>query len=153
VSSARAAMSCSTYLGCASASAAATKRVPTRTSAGACHQGGRHRATGTDSAGREHRKLNCFEHVIQQGLQPDRPMGMIQVQIRGPDSYTHIRMTPAGRKLVRSWIGQKEYNAPPAGTLREWHWRALAKYRIPEIRGPMQEARATQLPRRRGRGS
>jgi hypothetical protein len=35
-------------------------------------------------------------------------------------------MTPAGRKLVRSWTGAKAYKAPPAGTLREWHWRTLA---------------------------
>lgn len=53
--------------------------------------------------------------------------GLIQVQVRGPDRYPHIRMTPAGRKLVRSWTGQKAYKAPPAGTLREWHWRALSK--------------------------
>jgi hypothetical protein len=53
--------------------------------------------------------------------------GLVQVQIRGPDSYTHIRMTPAGRKLVRSWTGAKVFKAAPGGTLREWHWRALAK--------------------------
>lgn len=53
--------------------------------------------------------------------------GLIQVEERGPDRYPHIRMTAAGRKLVRSWTGQKAYKAPPAGTLREWHWRALAK--------------------------
>ena len=35
-------------------------------------------------------------------------------------------MTTAGRKLVRSWTGAKAYKAPPAGTLKEWHWRALA---------------------------
>ena len=39
----------------------------------------------------------------------------------------HVRMTTAGRKLARSWTGQKAYKAPPAGTLKEWHWRALAK--------------------------
>lgn len=53
--------------------------------------------------------------------------GLIQVVERGPDRYTHIRLTPTGRKLVRSWTGAKAYKAPPAGTLREWHWRALAK--------------------------
>jgi hypothetical protein len=36
-------------------------------------------------------------------------------------------MTPAGRKLVRTWTGAKAYKAPPAGTLREWHWRAVAR--------------------------
>jgi hypothetical protein len=52
--------------------------------------------------------------------------GLVEVAVREPDHYTHIRMTPAGRKLVRSWTGQA-YKAPPPGTLREWHWRALAK--------------------------
>jgi hypothetical protein len=53
--------------------------------------------------------------------------GLIQVTERGPGRYTHIRITTAGRKLMRSWTGQKAYKAPPAGTLQEWHWRALAK--------------------------
>jgi hypothetical protein len=53
--------------------------------------------------------------------------GLIQVRVRGLNNYAHIRMTPAGRKLVRSWTGQRAYKAPPAGTLREWHWRALAR--------------------------
>lgn len=53
--------------------------------------------------------------------------GLIHVIERGPDRYTHIRMTPGGRKLVRSWTGAKAYRAPPAGTLREWHWRALSR--------------------------
>jgi hypothetical protein len=38
----------------------------------------------------------------------------------------YIRLTSAGRRLARSWTGQHAYKAPPAGTLREWHWRALA---------------------------
>ena len=52
--------------------------------------------------------------------------GLVQVQTRGINSYTHLRITTAGRKLVRSWTGAKAYKAPPAGTLKEWHWRALA---------------------------
>jgi len=36
-------------------------------------------------------------------------------------------LTGAGRRLARSWTGQKPYKAPPAGTLKEWHWRALAR--------------------------
>jgi surface antigen len=36
-------------------------------------------------------------------------------------------MTPAGRKLARSLAGTQAYEAPPAGTLKEWHWRAIAK--------------------------
>jgi len=52
--------------------------------------------------------------------------GLVQVQPRGADGYPHLRITPAGRRLVRSWTGAKAYKAPPAGTLKEWHWRALA---------------------------
>jgi len=52
---------------------------------------------------------------------------LVQVGTRGPDGHTHLRITPAGRKLVRSWTGAKTYKAPPAGTLKEWHWRALAR--------------------------
>ena len=36
-------------------------------------------------------------------------------------------MTTAWRKVLRSWTGQKAYEAAPPGTLKEWHWRALAK--------------------------
>src|SRR5438093_9367819 len=32
-----------------------------------------------------------------------------------------------GRKLARCWTGAKAYKAPPPGTLKEWHWRALVK--------------------------
>jgi hypothetical protein len=39
----------------------------------------------------------------------------------------YLCLTPSGRRLARSWTGQKAYKAPRAGTLREWHWRALAK--------------------------
>jgi hypothetical protein len=53
--------------------------------------------------------------------------GLVQVGTRGPDGYPHLRITPAGRRLVRSWTGAKTYKAPPAGALKEWHWRALAK--------------------------
>jgi hypothetical protein len=42
---------------------------------------------------------------------------------RKPD----LRLTAAGRRLARSWTGVKAFKAPPAGTLKEWHWRALAK--------------------------
>jgi hypothetical protein len=36
-------------------------------------------------------------------------------------------MTTTGRRLARSWTGVQAYKAPPAGTLKEWHWRALAR--------------------------
>ena len=51
--------------------------------------------------------------------------GLVHVRVGGPDVYTHVRATTAGRKLVRSWTGQKAYKAPPPGTLKEWHRHAL----------------------------
>ena len=33
--------------------------------------------------------------------------GLVQVGIRGPDGYPHLRITPAGRRLVQSWTGAK----------------------------------------------
>ena len=57
--------------------------------------------------------------------------GLIEVDWRDTNVWgqrkPYLRLTPAGRRLARSWTGQKAYKAPPAGTLREWHWRALAK--------------------------
>src|SRR5437868_4923568 len=38
-----------------------------------------------------------------------------------------IRLTTNGRRLARAWTGAKAHKAPPPGTLKEWHWRALAK--------------------------
>jgi hypothetical protein len=58
--------------------------------------------------------------------------GLIQVAIRlgglhGGTLHPHLRMTTAGRRLCRQITGQRAYKPPPAGTLKEWHWRALAK--------------------------
>jgi hypothetical protein len=53
--------------------------------------------------------------------------GLVEVSTRGPNSYPYLRITPAGRRLARSWTGKPACKAPPPGTLREWHWRALAK--------------------------
>jgi hypothetical protein len=49
-----------------------------------------------------------------------------RVDVRG-QGVPHLRMTTNGRKLARSWTGAKAYKAPPSGTLKEWHWRALVK--------------------------
>lgn len=38
-----------------------------------------------------------------------------------------VRMTPKGRKLVRSATQEQRPKRLPPGTLREWHWRALVK--------------------------
>jgi hypothetical protein len=37
-----------------------------------------------------------------------------------------VQITKAGRKLVREGLGVKAPRALPTGTLREWHWKALA---------------------------
>lgn len=42
------------------------------------------------------------------------------------DPLVYIQITPKGRKLVREGTGAKPERALPPGTLREWHWRALA---------------------------
>jgi hypothetical protein len=56
--------------------------------------------------------------------------GLIDIQEREYNVHgqakPYIRVTTAGRRFVRSWTEQKAYKPPPAGTLREWHWRALA---------------------------
>ena len=57
--------------------------------------------------------------------------GLVEVNWHGRNVWgqlkPHVRLTPAGRRLGRSWTGTKAYKAPPSGTLKEWHWRALAK--------------------------
>jgi hypothetical protein len=59
----------------------------------------------------------------------DRGLITVRWKVRNARGNTvpYLRMTTSGRRLVRSWTGQKAYKAPPAGTLKEWHWRALAK--------------------------
>jgi hypothetical protein len=41
-------------------------------------------------------------------------------------SVPSIRLTAKGRKLVRQAIGYQAPKKLPTGTLREWHWRAMA---------------------------
>jgi hypothetical protein len=43
------------------------------------------------------------------------------------DPLVYIQITPAGRKLVRAATDQQREKALPPGTLREWHWKALAE--------------------------
>jgi hypothetical protein len=65
--------------------------------------------------------------------------GLIEVDWRDYNVHgqrkPYIRLTPAGRRLARSWTGRKAQNVSPAGTLREWHWRALAKAYAAGIEG------------------
>jgi hypothetical protein len=42
------------------------------------------------------------------------------------ETQTYVQITPAGRRLVRAATGKSREKALPAGTLREWHWKALA---------------------------
>jgi hypothetical protein len=56
-----------------------------------------------------HLILRRWEH------DPDLPVPLLFVQI-----------TPKGRKLIRTVTGEQREKPLPAGTLREWHWRALA---------------------------
>jgi hypothetical protein len=43
------------------------------------------------------------------------------------ERFLMLHITPAGRKLVREATGAKAYRPGSSGTLREWHWRAMAK--------------------------
>jgi hypothetical protein len=42
------------------------------------------------------------------------------------DPLVSIQITPAGRKLVRPALSIQLPKRLPTGSLREWHWRALA---------------------------
>jgi hypothetical protein len=64
-----------------------------------------------------------FAVLADRGLVEVRWGGYNVHRQRKPD----LRLTAAGRRLARSWTGVKAFKAPPAGTLKEWHWRALAK--------------------------
>jgi hypothetical protein len=43
-----------------------------------------------------------------------------------PVSLLFVQMTPKGRTLIRTVTGEQREKPLPPGTLREWHWRALA---------------------------
>lgn len=42
------------------------------------------------------------------------------------ERFLMVQITKEGRKLVRSAIGEQSKKALPPGTLREWHWKAMA---------------------------
>lgn len=76
------------------------------------------------------------EGLVDQGtgstFEALRARGLVLVRsahatMRGDPSYVHLRLTTAGRKLVRAGIGEVREKKLPAGTLREWHWRALVE--------------------------
>ena len=43
------------------------------------------------------------------------------------ERFPLLQITPKGRKLVREATGQQREKPLPPGTLREWHWRAMAE--------------------------
>jgi len=43
------------------------------------------------------------------------------------DSFLMLQITKEGRALVRSATGAKAYRPGAPGTLKEWHWKALAE--------------------------
>ncbi len=43
------------------------------------------------------------------------------------ERFLTIQITPQGRKLVREAQGAPREKSLPPGTLREWHWRAMAE--------------------------
>ncbi len=46
---------------------------------------------------------------------------------RAFERFLTIQITPQGRKLVREATGKPREKPSPPGTLREWHWRAMAE--------------------------
>lgn len=46
-------------------------------------------------------------------------------QVPFADPIPYVRITAKGRKLVRFATQEVRPNKPPAGTLKEWHWKAL----------------------------
>lgn len=42
-----------------------------------------------------------------------------------PAVVPYVKITPTGRRVVRAALGEQRERKPPAGTLQEWHWRAL----------------------------
>ena len=55
---------------------------------------------------------------------------LIKVKYEGDGyggSVPYLKMTPAGRKLVREATAKAAPKKLPTGVLQEWHWRALAE--------------------------
>lgn len=86
--------------------------------------------TGTDSLLRSHLKVrklvdertaSTFTALAERRyiLLDYRPIA------HGVD-FTYVQITPAGRKLVRASLDHPREKPLPVGTLKEWHWKALA---------------------------
>ena len=76
------------------------------------------RGTGSTFAALEGRGLLLTRHA-RMHVVLGKWSGMVEV--------LYVRMTAPGRKVVRAGLGEKAPQKLPAGGLREWHWRALAK--------------------------
>lgn len=53
--------------------------------------------------------------------------GLIQCRHEFDLDFVWIRLTTQGRKVARTGLGEQAPKKLPTGTLREWHWQALAK--------------------------
>lgn len=51
----------------------------------------------------------------------------ISLQTKGLVEALYVRLTTAGRQAARAGLGGTTPKKLPPGTVREWHWRALAK--------------------------
>jgi hypothetical protein len=76
-----------------------------------------------------------YQGLVDQGtgatFEALRSRGLILVQsyhsqARGDLSSVKVRMTPAWRRLIRAATGESRPKKLPVGTLRSWHWAALA---------------------------
>lgn len=74
----------------------------------------------------EKRGLILVQHLSAKAL---RSRGIIAEWqgILEPDPIPVIRITPAGRKLVRQALGLQMIRRQVSGTLKAYHWRALVK--------------------------
>jgi hypothetical protein len=75
------------------------------------------------------KKLCLVDQGTGSTFSADRGLVSVQwhrINVHG-QGVPHLRISTKGRQLARSWTGRKADKAPPAGTLKEWHWRALAK--------------------------
>ncbi len=76
------------------------------------------KGTGSTFAALEGRGLLLTRHAMVRVVIGGR-VGTVEV--------LYIRMSTPGRKVARTGLGEKAPEKLPAGGLREWHWRALAK--------------------------
>lgn len=70
--------------------------------------------TGSTFTALEKRGLILCQHQFEEGIISFEPL-------------LSVRLTTQGRKVARTGLGERAPKKLPTGTLREWHWQALAK--------------------------